>query len=219
VPRKRTPAPAEITTTSAAILGLLAVQEGTAYELARRMETNHRFIWPRAASKLYEEVKRLVALGLVDAEAGATGKRPHVRYRIRAEGLRALRAWTPKPSAPPSLSFEALVKLAYADFGSIDDARAQVLAIRAQAEESIALGKKLARMYQDEAVALPERMHTNAIVWRFLAGYFVAMRDWSIEAERALDAWDGVAPSKKNRDATRRVFEEGLRLLEKRPKP
>lgn len=214
----QTPEPIEIGTTAAAILGLLAVKEGTAYELARRMEMNHRFIWPRAASKLYEEVRRLEALGLVEGEVGATGKRRRTLYRIRPEGLAALRAWAPRASAPPSWSFEALVHLAYADFGTVEDARAQVRAIREHAQEMVELGRKLGTLYANDEVELPERAHTNVLVWRFLGAHYLAMRDAAVAAEATLDAWDGTAPSKKNRAATRRAFAEGLRLLERRAK-
>ena len=43
-----------LTTTSYAILGLLAIKPWTTYELAQQMDRSLRRIWPRAKSKLYE---------------------------------------------------------------------------------------------------------------------------------------------------------------------
>jgi PadR family transcriptional regulator AphA len=204
----------EISTTAAAILGLIAVQPGSAYDLARRMKTSHHFIWPRAESKLYEEVKRLHQLGLVDAEHEAVGKRPRTVYRIRPLGTQALELWVKRASEPPSLSFETLVKIAYSDFGSIDDARAQVNAIREQALQWIELGRGLARMYLENRVELPQRAHTNVLVWRFLAEYASSLLVWADRADAALARWDGVAPSDNNAQVTREVFEDGLKRFE-----
>ena len=38
----------ELTTTSYAILGLLAIRPWSTYELARQMQRDLRFVWPRA---------------------------------------------------------------------------------------------------------------------------------------------------------------------------
>ena len=58
---------AALTTTSYAILGLLAVRPWTTYELAQQMHRALGQFWPRAESKLYEEPKKLVAHGLARA--------------------------------------------------------------------------------------------------------------------------------------------------------
>jgi DNA-binding PadR family transcriptional regulator len=204
----------EISTTAAAILGLISVKRGSAYELAQRMKLNHHFIWPRAESKLYEEMKKLHRQGLVAAEKERTGRRPRTVYRILPLGKRALAAWVTRASEPPSLSFEALVKLAYADSGSVDDARAHVQAVRKMCDEWIALGRSLAAMYLEERVELPERAHENVLVWRFLAGYTIAMAEWADAADAALARWDGVRPSARNAAVTRDVFADGLRRFD-----
>ncbi len=207
--------PPEISTTSAAILGLLATRSGSAYELARRMKTKHHFIWPRAESKLYEEVKRLSGLKLVAARRERTGERPRTVYRILPAGKRALNAWTRRPCEAPSLSFEALVKLVYADFGTVEDARAHVAATRALAEQCCALGRSLAAEFLAGNADFQERMHANVIAWRFLAGYFAGMLEWSHAIDDALKEWDGTASSKKNVAVARTLFEDGLRVLDR----
>ncbi len=50
-----------MTTTSYAILGLLAIRPWTTYELTQQMQRSLSRFWPRAESKLYEEPKKLVA--------------------------------------------------------------------------------------------------------------------------------------------------------------
>ena len=57
-----------MTTTSYAILGLLAVKPWTTHELVQQVDRSLRRIWPRAQSKLYEEPKKLVAHGYARAD-------------------------------------------------------------------------------------------------------------------------------------------------------
>src|SRR5215475_4068462 len=95
-----------ISTTACAILGLVAVQEGSAYSLAQRMTRNYRFMWPRAQSHFYSEIKRLVKAGLATAQRERVGRRPRSIYRITRKGLGVLSAWLDQPATPPSLEFE-----------------------------------------------------------------------------------------------------------------
>ena len=80
------------TTTSYAMLYLYAVRSWTAYELAQQMDRSVGNMWPRAASVVYEEPKRLVALGYARAKATSAGKRPSTTYGITAKGRRALQS-------------------------------------------------------------------------------------------------------------------------------
>ena len=48
--------PADLTPTSYAILGLLAIKPWTTYELAQQMGRALSQFWPCAESKLYEEI-------------------------------------------------------------------------------------------------------------------------------------------------------------------
>src|SRR5690349_24103751 len=111
------PAPPPLTTTSYAILGLLAVKPWTTYELAQQMRRALGQFWPRAESKLYAETKKLVAHGLATATKESTGRRPRTVYSITAEVRRAMGDWVPQPGAGPVLEFEGLVKLFYAEHG------------------------------------------------------------------------------------------------------
>ena len=54
----------QLTTTSYAILGLLAVKPWATYDLAKQLQRSLHFFWPRAESNLYAEPKRLVEAGL-----------------------------------------------------------------------------------------------------------------------------------------------------------
>src|SRR5689334_20936508 len=131
----RQPASPALTSTSYAILGLLAVQPWTTYELAQQMHRALGKFWPRAESKLYEEPKKLVARGLAVASKESTGKRPRTVYSITAQGRRALADWVPTPGAGPVLEFESLIKVFYAEHGTKADLLATLARLRDWSDE------------------------------------------------------------------------------------
>ena len=71
-----------LTTTSYAVLGLLAIKPWTTHELVLQVDRSLRRIWPRAQSKLYEEPKKLVDHGFARAAEEWVGKRRRTRYTI-----------------------------------------------------------------------------------------------------------------------------------------
>src|SRR3954463_15746262 len=93
-------------TTAQAVLGLLALQPWTTYELAKQVQRSLGWFWPRAERKLYDEPKRLVAAGLATSEKEMIGARPRTVYSITDAGRTALREWLDEPAVPPTLEFE-----------------------------------------------------------------------------------------------------------------
>ena len=90
---------APLTTTSYAVLSLLALRPWTTYELAKQMKRSLGWIWPRAESRLYEEPKKLVAAGLATSRSEPTGRRRSTVYSITPEGRQALAGWLAEPGA------------------------------------------------------------------------------------------------------------------------
>jgi DNA-binding PadR family transcriptional regulator len=203
-----------ITTTSHAILGLLAVEPGTAYDLTKRMTRNYHFIWPRAESKLFEEVKRLQAAGLASAHAGATGQRRHTRYAITAAGRRALHAWVPTPSAEPLLEFEALLKIAYADFAGKRALERQLAAIEAHAGQMRGFGEAIARSLL--AGEPWRRSGTQSLLWRFLWDHYGAMEAWAAWARAEVRAWKSTAQSDTPSPRALAVLRRAIRPADRR---
>ncbi len=180
------------TTTSYAILCLLAVRDWTAYELAQQMDRSVGTMWPRAASVVYEEPKRLVTLGFATATATSTGKRSSTTYRITAKGRRALRRWLEQPGGGPVTEFEGLLKVAFADHGSIEGLRANLGAIRAFAEADIADGERRFREYAETGGPFPDRLPIIALAAEHFRLRTEALLRWVDWAERATRDWTGV---------------------------
>jgi DNA-binding PadR family transcriptional regulator len=178
-----------LTTTSYSILGLLAIRSWTTHQLTQQMDRSLGRLWPRAASKLYEEPKKLVALGLAKASADPVGKRPRTAYAITIKGRRALAAWLAEPGAGPVLEFEGLLKLFFAEHGTRDNALASIAAARAWALERNEANLAVARAYTQGDGPFQERVAITGIMGRFLTDYYAMVKGWTDWAADVVSAW------------------------------
>ena len=203
--------PPPLTTTSYAILGLLAVKPWTTHELVQQVDRSLRRIWPRAHSKLYEEPKKLVVHGLARATDDPVGRRRRTRYTITPKGRRALAAWLHEPGTGPVLEFEQLLKIHFADSGNKTDVLANLAATRAwvleQNQENLATG----RAYLEGGGAFPERAALNLLGGRFLTDFYLMVARWVAWASDVVERWpEDVREAPYDTDATR----EAVRLAE-----
>jgi DNA-binding PadR family transcriptional regulator len=179
----------KLTTTSYAILGLLAVRSWSTYELAQQMDRSLGRIWPRAQSKIYEEPKKLVRDGLARASQEMVGRRPRTVYAITAEGRTALANWLREPGEGPVLEAEQLLKVFFAESGSTANMLATLQAMRAWAVERNADNLAAATAYLEGVAPFPERAAQNALVGRFLTDYYRLVASWSEWAADVVSSW------------------------------
>jgi DNA-binding PadR family transcriptional regulator len=195
-----------MTTTSYAILGLLALRPWTTHELVRQVDRSLRRLWPRAQSKLYEEPKKLVAHGFATAADDPVGLRRRTRYTITAKGRRALAAWLREPGAGPVLEFEQLVKIHFADSGRKADVVANLEAARAWVLEQNEENLVAARAYLDGAGEFPERASLNQLPGMFLTELYLTVARWIDWAEGVVEGWpEDVRKAPYDRDAAERA--------------
>ena len=193
-----------LTTTSYAVLGLLAIQPWSTYELTRQMDRSLGRIWPRAASKLYEEPKKLVAHGLASSRQERVGRRPRTVYAITSAGRRALAEWLAEPGSGPELESQQLLKVFFADQGTRADALATVGAARSWAEERNADNRDVARAYLDGEGSFQDRLATNMIAGRFLTDFYRMVAEWADWASEQIERWpDDPRRAEPNVDALR----------------
>lgn len=114
----------KLSPTSYALLGLLAREPASAYDLNTVMQTSLiRVFWPRAESHVYSEPKKLLAHGLVSETREKSGGRSRTVYTITAAGRLALADWLrQEDSAEHRSQAEFMLKLILADAGTPEDA-------------------------------------------------------------------------------------------------
>jgi PadR family transcriptional regulator AphA len=106
-----------------ALLGLLAEEPASGYDLARKFERAlQRYAWHAQHSQIYPELNRLAADGLVTVVAeGARGRRT---YAITDAGRADLRHWMLNPPEVFVVRHEFVLRLFLLSTLDADDARA-----------------------------------------------------------------------------------------------
>ena len=180
---------AKLTTSSYAILGLLALRPWTTYELAKQMAVSLRNFWPRAESKLYEEPKKLVAHGLAEVRTEHVGRRPRSVYEITGAGRDALGAWLDEPGAMATLEFESLVKVFFAEQGSKAQLVATLERIIREQRRRAAVHAEWARAYAGGRAAFPERLAVLGLVGPLQVAVDDTILRWAEDALATVGGW------------------------------
>jgi PadR family transcriptional regulator, regulatory protein AphA len=181
--------PPGLTTTSYVILGHLALRSWSTYELAQQMKRSTRHYWPRTASKIYEEPKKLVAHALATATREYTGRRPRTVYTITEQGREALRRWLDEPGEMPLVEFEGAVKVLFAEQGTKEQLLATLRSIREQAERTREEHSDLARDLARTGGPFPDRLHVNSLVFKFTWEQTETVIRWATWAEHEVASW------------------------------
>ena len=178
-----------LSTTAYAILGLLSLRPWSTYELARQMKHSLHHFWPRAESHLYGGPKILVAHGLASAERQYVGKRARMVYAITPRGRLALKRWLSKPGAPPSLEFEGLVKVSFAQHGTKGQLLSTLESVRERIRDARYAEAGLAREIIRTGVPLPPRLPVNALVFEFMWEHWDMVLRWVQWAQEQVARW------------------------------
>ncbi len=195
-----------MTTTSYAVLALLSLRPWTGYELTQQAARSLRYAWPKSERLLYSEPKKLVGLGYATTHAEQTGRRTRNVYAITDEGRQALARWVTTPTAPPQLEAEALLRLLFADHGTVADLAAALDQFDGDARELHASVLDLMNGYLRGEHPFPQRTHLSVLFATFQLELFTLIEDWVEFARQEIDDW----PSTKDLgmdDRTRRVTE------------
>jgi DNA-binding PadR family transcriptional regulator len=205
---------AHLSTTSFAVLGLLALREWTTYELAQQMERSFGHVWPRAERRIYDEPKRLVAAGLATSRARPQGRRNSTVYAITPAGRAELTAWLATPPMPASLEFEGLLRVLLADQGDLASLRASLQAVRDHADEArTRLAVMCVGSVEDDGGEFAARLHVNALGMQFLLDHHTHVAAWADWALAQVATWPSTDDGEMGwRDEARAVFARGAAM-------
>ena len=104
----------ELSATAYVILGMLAWQPMSGYDIKGIVDKSTRFFWAASYGQIYPELRRLAEAGLVEGEAEAgSGRRRNV-YRLTTPGREALEDWLAEEPQTFETRDEALLKLFFA---------------------------------------------------------------------------------------------------------
>lgn len=180
-------------TTAYAILGLLALQPWSTYELAQQVQRSLNWFWPRAERRLYDEPKRLVADGLAISTPGYTGQRRRTVYEITPAGREELAAWLGRAPEPRAVDFEGMLKVFFADSGSRESLLSTLESIAEDARERLGRLDLMIDQALTVGARFPERVHLQAITLRQHVDAETAVLDWASWAIDQVTGWTSAA--------------------------
>ena len=177
------------TATSFAVLSLLGLQPWNAYDLVAQTRRSLHYFWPRSEAHLYAELKRLVERGHAHAEVVEGRRRQATRYTITPQGRAALEEWLATEPAPPTIEIEALLRVLFADHGSLQDLRAAVRATARQTSDlrigMVVLGEEVLTT----GGPFPERLHLVERVGALYGEFLLLLQRWCEETLAEIETW------------------------------
>ncbi len=199
--------PPRPTTSTYALLGLLALRRWSAYELAQQATRSLRYAHRRTESHLYEEAKRLLRLGWATSHTEHHGRRQRTIYEITGDGRGGAARVVRDTTTQPQLEFESLLRLLFAD--QTDTATLDRW-LEATADDARQLFddavERLLRPYvTDDGGPFPERRHIAALVAAFVADYLHLIERWSEFAREEIREWprtDGLGMTDRTRESS-----------------
>ncbi len=183
------PRGSKLTTTSHAVLGLLAIRPWTPYEMTQQMQRSLSRFWPRTVSKLYEEPKKLAEHQLADSSDERIGQRTRTRYAITPDGRRELASWLAQPTQDPVLELEFLVRVFLAEHGTRDDLLATLTAVTTWAAQRAVQDAEIADGYLTGAGPFPERTAQLVLVGKYLSDFSEMTERWAHWATEQVEQW------------------------------
>jgi DNA-binding PadR family transcriptional regulator len=200
-----------LTTTSYAVLAQLALRPWSTYELARQGIRYFRYVWPRAESAIYREVKRLAAMGLIEAERQYVGKRPRTVYSISEAGRHVLREWLATPVSPFAMDFEGMIRLFIAPLGTKEQIVATLQQVSSDAQEMLRFGGEVKQEFLEGRAVLQDQVYIRALAVDFFVSLLSTVDSWAERTLAEIEGWEDLSPDGKN--------DRGLEMMARVPAP
>ena len=125
--------------TARVILGLLAFQPRTGYDIKQLTDRSTRFFWGASYGQIYPELKRLQAAGLVSSRDEPRGEVRRRVYSVTRKGRDALEEWLAGPDVQYDVRDEGLLKLFFGELMPAERLAELVRGRRGWYEEAAAL--------------------------------------------------------------------------------
>jgi PadR family transcriptional regulator AphA len=181
------------TTSSYAVLALLDLRPWTGYELTVQARRSLTYAWPKSVRLLYSEPKKLVGLGYATTHKETVGNRSRNVYEITDEGRAALKGWMAMRSQPPRIEVEALLRVLFADLGSVEDLRVVLGELEDDIGERHQAVVSLMASYLEGSHPFPDRTHLSVLFATFQVEIFKSIERWVEFAQSEIDDWPTTA--------------------------
>src|ERR1700744_1795101 len=176
-----------------AILACLTESPMTGYELAKTFDSSIGFFWKADHQQIYRELSRLRDRGyILGREVVQSGKPNKLVYTLTSEDRAALKHWAARPSSPPSIKDDLLVRLYALDSVDIEPLRIDLMARLEHHRDRYGRYERILNKRFPQGAAAPAEIGK-------LLGLRIGLRhekmvaEWCEEAIDALSAMSGIS--------------------------
>jgi PadR family transcriptional regulator AphA len=175
----------DLTSLSYVVLALVGRDGASPHDLVRMTREGQRLYYAGAASKIYEQPKRLARLGYLHAQKRPGKTRERTHYTLTDKGLAALSEWLGRPSSFPRIQSDAVARVLASDLAA--DHRVVLQSLRSLRAE---IAELAAIVDADErrAESIPLRERQLRLVRSLARRLLQAHLEWLDEVERELPA-------------------------------
>ena len=172
------------------ILGLLAHDDLTGYDIKKRIDGAISFFWKGSFGSIYPALSTMEKDGLVTMrKAMDSGRREKIYYHITEQGTETLKFWLKKEQAVNDLKYETLLKLYFGGVESKDVTIRNIEVFEEQARKDLAV----LQTYKEN---LEKVLDQNDHLYYFLTVTFgmetyEAYLKWCDQAKTRLKSYDG----------------------------
>lgn len=167
-----------------ALLGLLAEEPASGYELAGKFErVLQRYAWHAQNSQIYPELKQLAADGLVSVIE--TGPRGRQTYAITQAGHAELRRWMRNPPNVFLVRNEFVLRLFLLTALEPDEARALLAKMAADSAAELAVLREQVDKF-DATAAPGSPPPLNRLVAEYGLRSFQTLHNWALWAQELI---------------------------------
>jgi DNA-binding PadR family transcriptional regulator len=166
----------------------------TGYELAKTFDSSIGFFWKTDHQQIYRELSRLRDRGYIQGrEVVQSGKPNKLVYTLTPDGKAAFRHWAARPSTPPSIKDDLLVRLNALDSVDIEPLRADLMARQEYHRDRYENYERILKKRFPHDTAEPADMG-RLLCLRIGLRHERMVAEWCEEAITALSALSGAAP-------------------------
>jgi PadR family transcriptional regulator, regulatory protein AphA len=167
------------------VLALVGRGGAGPHDLVRMARGGQRLYYAGAASKIYDQPKRLERLGYLRSEKRPGKTRERTFYTLTDKGLAALREWLARPSSFPRIQSDSVARVLASDLA--EDEQVVVESLQELRKE---IAELAAGLDEDErrALTIPHRERQLRLVRSLGRRLLQAHLEWLDEIERELGA-------------------------------
>lgn len=134
------------------LLGLLAEQPLSGYEMKKIIGIRFRFFWDESFGQIYPEIKKLFEQGMITLSEEMSQVRKKKVYQITPLGMRSLKEWLKTAPEKETLRLEILLRVYFSKYGEVSYLQNHLASFKEQHQNDL----NQLQLFKQELLSIPD---------------------------------------------------------------